>query len=49
MEARGNGDTQKEYIDCSAAMGWESLLIDALWDTQIGRERIAELAKYANS
>lgn len=49
MDASCNFDTQKEYIDFSAAMGWESLLIDALWDTQIGRERIAELAKYANS
>lgn len=41
-----NFDTQKEYIDFSAAMGWESLLIDAMWDVQIGRERIAELAAY---
>lgn len=41
-----NYDTQKQYIDFSAAMGWESLLIDAQWDMQIGRERIAELARY---
>ena len=41
-----NFDTQKQYIDFAAAMGWESLLIDAQWDTQIGRDRIAELAKY---
>lgn len=41
-----NFDTQKEYIDFAAAMGWQSLLIDAMWDTQIGRERIAELAEY---
>ncbi len=39
-------DVQRKYIDFSAAMGWESLLIDALWDTKIGRDRIAELAKY---
>lgn len=44
-----NFDTQKEYIDFSAAMGWESLLIDAQWDRQIGRERIAELARYAKT
>jgi len=41
-----NFDTQKEYIDFAAEMGWQSLLVDAMWDTQIGRERIAELAKY---
>lgn len=41
-----NFDTQKQYIDFAAAMGWQSLLIDAMWDTQIGRDRIAELAKY---
>ncbi len=40
---------QKEYIDFSAAMGWETILIDALWDTQIGRDKIAELAKYGES
>ncbi|MBO4596518.1 MAG: glycoside hydrolase family 97 protein [Bacteroidaceae bacterium] len=44
-----NFDTQKEYIDFSAAMGWESLLVDAMWDVQIGRDRIAELAKYGKS
>lgn len=41
-----NYDTQKKYIDFASAMGWESLLIDAQWDVQIGRERIAELAAY---
>lgn len=37
---------QKEYIDFSAAMGWQTVLVDALWDTQIGRDKIAELAQY---
>lgn len=37
---------QKRYIDFSAAMGYQSVLVDALWDTQIGREKIAELAQY---
>ncbi|TDW47835.1 glycosyl hydrolase family 97 [Flavobacterium sp. 270] len=37
---------QKQYIDFSAAMNYETILIDALWDTQIGRDKIAELAKY---
>lgn len=41
-----NFDTQKQYIDFAAAMGWESLLVDAMWDTQIGRDRIAQLAQY---
>ena len=45
-DASCNFDTQKEYIDFAAAMGWESLLVDAQWDRQIGRDRIAELAKY---
>ncbi len=40
---------QKEYIDFSAAMGWETILVDALWDMQIGREKIEELAKYGKS
>lgn len=37
---------QIKYIDFSAAMGYQSVLVDALWDTQIGRDKIAELAKY---
>ena len=45
-DASCNFYTQKEYIDFAAAMGWESLLVDAQWDRQIGRDRIAELAKY---
>lgn len=44
-----NFDTQKQYIDFSAAMGWESLLIDAQWDKQIGRYRMAELARYGKT
>ncbi len=39
-------EVQKQYIDFSAAMGYETILVDALWDTQIGRDKIAELAKY---
>ncbi|HET6557508.1 MAG TPA: glycoside hydrolase family 97 catalytic domain-containing protein [Prolixibacteraceae bacterium] len=39
-------NVQKQYIDFSAAMGYETVLVDALWDTQIGRDKIAELAKY---
>lgn len=42
-------DVQKQYIDFSAAMGYNTILVDALWDTQIGYEKIAELAKYGAS
>jgi hypothetical protein len=42
-------DVQKEYIDFSAAMGWETILVDALWDTQIGHGKIEELANYGKS
>ncbi|WDF66035.1 glycoside hydrolase family 97 protein [Flavobacterium sp. KACC 22763] len=37
---------QKQYIDFSALMGYETILVDALWDTQIGRDKIEELAAY---
>ena len=37
---------QKQYIDFSASMGYETILVDALWDTQIGKDKIAELAQY---
>lgn len=40
-------DTQKQFIDYAAEMSWEYCLVDALWDVQIGEERIAELAAYA--
>ncbi|MDD4969388.1 MAG: glycoside hydrolase family 97 catalytic domain-containing protein [Paludibacter sp.] len=42
-------DVQKEYIDFSAKMGWETILVDALWDTQIGHDKIEELSKYGKS
>jgi hypothetical protein len=40
-------DVQKRFIDFAADMKWEYCLIDAYWDTQIGYDRIAELADYA--
>ncbi|WP_347052225.1 glycoside hydrolase family 97 protein [Flavobacterium olei] len=40
---------QKQYIDFSAAMGYQTVLVDALWDTQIGREKIEELADYGKA
>lgn len=44
-----NYDDQVKYIDLSAAMGFKYVLIDNWWDTNIGRERIPELVRYADS
>lgn len=44
-----NYDEQKRYIDFSADMGYSSVLVDALWDSWVGRDKIAELADYAAS
>jgi len=44
-----NFDTQKEFIDYAADMGWPYTLVDAEWDTRIGEEKIRELAAYAKS
>ena len=46
MDPSCNFDEQKRYIDFSAAMGYDTVLVDALWDTQIGYEGIEKLAKY---
>ena len=46
MDPSCNFDEQKRYIDFPAAMGYQSVLIDAFWDQQIGYEKIAELARY---
>ena len=42
-----NYDDQVKFIDLAATMGFEYCLVDASWDEQIGRERIAELSTYA--
>ena len=44
-----NYDDQVRFIDLASAMGFEYCLVDNWWDQQIGRERIAELSKYAQS
>ena len=49
MDGSCNFDEQKRYIDFSAAMGWRSVLVDALWDKQIGYEKMEELSRYAQS
>ncbi|MDN3670445.1 glycoside hydrolase family 97 catalytic domain-containing protein [Echinicola jeungdonensis] len=44
-----NYDDQVKFIDLAAALEFEFILIDALWDKNIGRERMEELVKYAAS
>lgn len=44
-----NYDDQVKFIDLAAKMGYEYNLVDNWWDTQIGRERIEQLSKYAQS
>lgn len=42
-----NYDDQKVFIDLSANLGYEFVLIDCNWYANIGRDRIEELVKYA--
>ena len=44
-----NYDDQVKFIDLASKMGFEYCLVDNFWDTQIGRDRIKELSKYAQS
>ncbi|MDO4311288.1 MAG: glycoside hydrolase family 97 catalytic domain-containing protein [Prevotella sp.] len=44
-----NYDDQVRFIDLAAEMGYEYCLVDGCWDTNIGRERMAELSRYAQS
>ena len=44
-----NYDDQVKMIDVAAAQGYEAVLVDVCWDTQIGYGRIEELSKYAQS
>lgn len=46
MDSSTNYEEQIRYIDFTAEMGYQSVLVDALWDTQIGRDKIAKLAEY---
>lgn len=42
-----NYNDQVTFIDLAASLKCEYILIDALWDTQIGRDKTEELVKYA--
>ena len=44
-----NYDDQVKFIDLAAEMGYENVLVDNWWDTNIGREGIEKLVKYAHS
>ena len=44
-----NYDDQVRFIDLASAMGFEYCLVDNWWDQNIGREKIADLSKYAQS
>lgn len=42
-----NYDMQKRFVDFAVEMHWRYCLIDALWDKQIGYEKMKELVDYA--
>lgn len=44
-----NYGDQVKYIDLASTMGYEYILMDALWDKNIGKEKMKELVKYAKS
>lgn len=49
QDASCNYQDQKTFIDLAASMGYEYILIDALWDKQIGYENMPSLIAYAQS
>lgn len=44
-----NYDDQKNFIDLAASLKYEFILMDAMWDVNIGKERLKELVDYAKS
>jgi hypothetical protein len=44
-----NYEDQIKFIDLSAKMGYEYVLVDNWWDTQIGYDKIEKLSEYAQS
>ena len=42
-----NYDDQVQFIDLAAKMGYEYVLVDNWWDTNIGYERMEKLSRYA--
>ena len=44
-----NYDDQVQFVDLASKMGFEYCLVDNWWDQRIGRDKIEELSKYAQS
>lgn len=44
-----NWEDQVKYIDLASNLGYPYILVDALWDVNLGRERLKELVQYAGS
>jgi hypothetical protein len=44
-----NYEDQVKFIDLAAALKYEYILMDALWDANLGKERLQQLVKYAQS
>ncbi|MGQ7946595.1 glycoside hydrolase family 97 catalytic domain-containing protein [Flavobacterium sp. WC2509] len=44
-----NYDEQIRFVNFSADMGYQTLLVDAFWDTKIGHDKMETFAKYAAS
>lgn len=49
QDASMNEADQRTFIDLAATMGWEYILVDALWEGNLGRAKLAELVAYARS
>lgn len=49
QDASCNYQDQKTFIDLAASLRFEYILIDALWDKQIGYENMPSLISYAHS
>jgi len=49
QDASMNYDDQVKYIDLASSLGYEYILMDALWDTNIGKEKMKNLIQYAHS
>lgn len=48
-DANTTYDMQVNFIDYAAYMGWKYCLVDALWDKQIGYDRMRDLVDYAQA
>ncbi|MDR0954633.1 MAG: glycoside hydrolase family 97 protein, partial [Rikenellaceae bacterium] len=49
QDASMNYEDQLTFIDLAAALDFEFILMDAFWDSAIGKERMEELIRYAES